>query len=362
MRRAKIVCTIGPATANYGAIRGMAELGMDVARLNFSHGSHDEHLRTIKAVRRASSSLGKRIAILQDLPGPKIRIGMLADESVTIAAGSRLTIRAGMRESSIPSVIPVPYEGLPLCVGKGSRIFLADGSIRLRVVGKRGSAILCRAENGGELKSRKGVNVPDSTNGIPAITEEDERHMEFGARHGVDYVAVSFVRSAKDVALAKGKLAGLQSSARVIAKIEKKEGFINRADVIRAADAVMVARGDLGVEMGPYEVPPAQKTIIAEANRQGRPSITATQMLLSMVHSRTPTRAEVSDVANAILDGTSAVMLSEETASGQNYREAVSVLDAVARRMEADSLYRNRGKRAAWRLPTRPPRSGWATL
>lgn len=358
-RFTKIVCTIGPPSSGYSAIRDMALLGMDVARLNFSHLTHAHHGRIIGNVRKAEAETGRRIMVLQDLPGPKIRVGELKGGTMRIRRGGRVTVRAGAREGASDSVIPVPYAALSACVSSGSEIYLADGSIRLRVAGKSGNDLSCVALDSGLLEDHKGVNVPGSTAAIPAITGEDERHMEFGARNGVDAVAISFVRSADDVLRASSILKRLGSRAIVVAKIEKREAVRRRRAIIRVADAVMVARGDLGVEIGQYEVPFAQKAIISDARRLGRPSITATQMLLSMVRSRVPTRAEVSDAANAILDGTSAVMLSEETAHGQNYREAVRVLDSVARRTERDPRYKRLHRVTQLRIPAR---KRWATL
>jgi pyruvate kinase len=349
-RFTKIVCTIGPASENYPGLKDMISSGMDVARLNFSHDSHAVHLRQMKLVKKAAKAVGKRVAILQDLPGPKIRVGTILKEPILLKTGSEVIIRCGAETNIGTKVIPVPFEGLADAVEKGSSIYLVDGAIKLRVKNVNGKDILCLIEVGGELKTHKGVNIPETTRKIPAVTPEDERHISFGVKNKVDYIAVSFVRSADDIEYARRIISKYGSGNRIqiVAKIEKQEAIRNYKEIIRAADVVMVARGDLGVEIGLENVPLAQKMIIREANRQGKPVITATQMLLSMVKNKSPTRAEVSDAANAILDGTNALMLSEETTIGDNYREAVKVLERISKTMEADSTF-DKKERMNWR-------------
>ena len=341
-RFTKIVCTIGPATSSRDAIRSLIKAGMDVARLNFSHGTHEEHAARIKLIREVSKEMATPVAIIQDLPGPKLRVGKLTNEPLKLEAGDRVTLSVSQQVDAA-GVIPVHPEGFTRMVDVGSEVYLADGMIRLRVVGKNGPNVMCEVEVGGNLTTGKGVNVPHVKGEVGAVTEEDVEHIRFGLSSGVDYIALSFVRSAADLDTARRIVSEFGSDVPLIAKIEKAEAVDRLDDIVRRSDAVMVARGDLGVELGLENVPLVQKRIIKLSNAMGRPVITATQILLSMLTYTTPTRAEVSDIANAILDGTDALMLSEETAVGANYLEAVGVLDRVCRRVESELGYGSPG-------------------
>ncbi len=333
-RKAKIVCTIGPASASPGMIDDLLRLGMDVARLNFSHGTHAQHARVVEALRRASGRHQKTVAILADLSGPKIRTGALeGGKAVVLRAGQRFTIATAKRAGGADGV-STTYKQLPREVRKGDRILLADGLIELRVRGVRGADVRCKVVNGGELGENKGINLPGVKMKVGALTPKDRKDLAFALSVGADYIALSFVRSAKDVRVAKTAIARAGKNTPVIAKLEKPEAIENLEEILQAADGVMVARGDLGVEMSPEKVPIVQKRIIAGAREHRIPVITATQMLESMTQNPRPTRAEASDVANAILDGTDAVMLSGETASGRYPRESVAMMDRIIREAE----------------------------
>lgn len=329
-RRAKIICTIGPACNTETAMRDLLRLGMDVARLNFSHGSHDEHAANIARLRRAAERERRTVCILQDLQGPKIRTGTLEDhEPVLLKTGSTVTITP----QNIPGTaarISTVFPDLAREVSAGVRILLSDGLIELRVKSVRGKNVICQVINGGTLGEHKGINLPGVALSIPALTEKDRKDLEFGLRHGVDAVALSFVRSAADVRMGKQIIAAHGSDVPVIAKLEKPQAIDHLEEILEASDGVMVARGDLGVEIAPEKVPVIQKHVIGRAAAWRRPVITATQMLESMVENPRPTRAEASDVANAIFDGTDAVMLSAETASGQYPRESVAIMARIA--------------------------------
>jgi len=333
-RKAKIVCTIGPASASPEMIDDLLRLGMDVARLNFSHGTHAQHARVVEAVRKASGRHQKTVAILADLSGPKIRTGGLeGGKPVTLRAGQRFTITAAKRVGGADGV-STTYNRLPREVRKGDRILLADGLIELRVLGVRGAEVRCRVVNGGELGENKGINLPGVKLKVSSLLPKDRKDLAFALGIGADYIALSFVRSAKDVRAAKAAIARAGKNTPVIAKLEKPEAIENLEEILDVADGVMVARGDLGVEMSPEKVPIVQKRIIARARAHRIPVITATQMLESMTQNPRPTRAEASDVANAILDGTDAVMLSAETASGRFPRETVAMMDRIIREAE----------------------------
>jgi pyruvate kinase len=328
-RRTKIVATIGPASSTEEALQALLEAGMDVARLNFSHGILEEHLETIRRLRRLADALQVPVAILQDLTGPKVRIGAFAAGTAELHAGALFTLTTRAILGS-PEAVSVSYAGLPEAVAPGDRLLLADGTIELLVREVEGSEIRCTVVTGGTLSARKGVNVPSGLPGLPILREKDLRDLRFGVQHGVDYVGLSFVRTAEDVRTAKRELAGLGGDAPVIAKIETRSALDHLDEILAEADGVMVARGDLSIETAFTRVPIVQKVVIAEANRQAKPAITATQMLYSMVESPTPTRAEVADVANAIVDGSDAVMLSEETAVGHHPVRAVQTMAAIA--------------------------------
>ena len=332
MRRTKIVATIGPASRDPDTLRRMVEAGMDVARLNFSHGNREVHAENAERVRAAASAAGRQVAILQDLPGPKIRIGALEDDIAELKPGEKLLLRCGSDAVGNGEAMSVSWGGLSRAVDPDDVVYLADGAIRLRVTDIRdgdGDVIETAVEIGGSVASRQGLNIPGSTRGLPAVPEEDLDMLRFGESIGVDLVALSFVRTAEDVTSVRK-----HTRLPLIAKIEKPQAVDSAEEIIRAADCVMVARGDLGIELPIEDVPIVQKQLLRVAGRLARPSITATQMLDSMVASSRPTRAEVADVANAILDGTDAVMLSQETAVGNFPVEAVEMMASIAERTE----------------------------
>jgi pyruvate kinase len=336
MRRTKIVATIGPASCDPDTLARMVEAGMDVARLNFSHGNREIHAENAERVRAAAARAGRQVAILQDLPGPKIRIGRLKDEIAELKPGETLVLACGSDDVGDEQRISVSWPGLAGAVDPGDVIYLADGAIRLRVQGIRdGDGELETAvEIGGSVASRQGLNIPGSTRGLPAVPEEDLDMLRFGESIGVDVVALSFVRTAEDVTSVRQ-----HTRLPLVAKIEKPQAVDAAEEIIRAADCVMVARGDLGIELPIEEVPIVQKRLLEQAGQLARPSITATQMLDSMVASSRPTRAEVADVANAILDGTDAVMLSQETAVGAYPVGAVEMMASIAERTERSAPY-----------------------
>jgi pyruvate kinase len=331
MRRTKIVATIGPASRDRKVLESLAQAGVDVVRLNFSHGEHHEHLAVIQSVREIADHLGRPIAVLQDLSGPKIRTGRLRDDKpVELRKGERVTITTDESVEGTADRISTTYEPLPRDVAPGDRILLDDGNIELRVAKASLRDVECEVVDGGVLKSKKGMNLPGVKLSTPALTEKDRRDLAFGVKNGVDYVALSFVRQAADVAECKALIRSLGGTCPVIAKIEKREAIDDLPSILQATDGVMVARGDLGVELSTEEVPTLQKRIIEAANGAGKVVITATQMLESMVENPRPTRAEASDVANAILDGTDGIMLSAETASGKFPVEAVATMARIA--------------------------------
>ena len=334
-RRAKMVCTMGPACASEKVLRDLLHLGMDVARLNFSHGTHREHATMIQRLRRLAREEQRTLCILQDLQGPKIRTGRLKQgRPVALKAGAALTITPRDVPGSA-RVVSTTFPGLAQEVKAGSRILLADGLIELRVKWVRDDEVECEVVNGGLLGEHKGINLPGAAIRIPALTEKDIQDLKFGLEHGVDAVAVSFVRSAEDVRAAKRLIASRKMDVPVIAKLEKPQAIDQLEEIFDACDGVMVARGDLGVEMPPETVPVIQKHIIRRAAEWRKPVITATQMLESMIEHPRPTRAEASDVANAIFDGSDAVMLSAETATGKYPREAVAMMDRIIRESES---------------------------
>ncbi len=334
-RRAKIVCTIGPASSSEAMLRELMRLGMDVARLNFSHGTHREHAAVIARLRSAAAREGRTICILQDLQGPKMRTGRLRDgRPVALQRGKLLTITP-RNIGGTSQVISTGFGGLAQEVQPGSRILLSDGLIELRVRGVRGKDVECEVVNGGELREHQGINLPGTPVSVPSLTEKDRRDLEFGLRHQVDAVALSFVRTAADVREAKRLIGGRRDDVPVIAKLEKPQAIEYLEQILEIADGVMVARGDLGVELPPEQVPIIQKHIIRRAAEWRKPVITATQMLESMIVNPRPTRAEASDVANAIFDGSDAVMLSAETASGKYPREAVTMMARIISESEA---------------------------
>jgi len=335
-RRAKIVATIGPASRDKHILRNLIQAGMNVARLNFSHGQYEDHAQTIQDLRYMCERFGHPVTILQDLQGPKIRTGNLENGSIELKAGNRLTLTTEEILGN-EQQISVDLPDLPFFVHPGSRILLADGQMELLVRECGENKIETEIVLGGRLTPHKGVNLPGVRLNIPGFTEKDEADLAFGLAQGVDMVAISFVRFAQDVARVRQAMARLNPDrvdTPIIAKLERPEALENLDAIIHAADGVMVARGDLGVEMSPQQVPIAQKRIIEAANRQGKAVITATQMLESMMDSPRPTRAEASDVANAIFDGTDAVMLSGETAAGHYPVETVQMMDAIVHEAE----------------------------
>jgi pyruvate kinase len=333
-RRTKIVCTIGPATDSTEAIGGLIDAGMDVVRLNFSHGDREAHRLIIRRIRQVAEGAGRAIGILQDLGGPKIRLGVLPDDGVCLETGG--TVELAPDGDAPAGTIPVDYRYLLDDVAAGETILLADGAAELEVVEVRRDRLVCRVVNGGLLTSRKGVNLPQANLRVPAVTDKDLADLAIGIEEGVDIVALSFVRHENDLRPVVDRLSSLEHRPLVTAKIEKPQAVERIEPILGAVDAVMVARGDLGVEMPPEKVPVIQKRIIDAARRAGRPVITATQMLRSMVDSPRPLRAEASDVANAVFDGTDALMLSEETAVGRYPEHAVRILDRIAREVEPE--------------------------
>ncbi len=331
MLPAKIVCTLGPASQETEVLAAMAEAGMDVVRLNMSHGDHASHARAAERVRELSERTGRRLAILLDLSGPKIRLGEVQGP-VLLHAGQEVELTT---EDVVGSadVLPVRYPALPEEVKPGDPISLADGLIRLEVVSVQGRSVRARVVSGGQVSSHKGLNLPGRGDSLPALTSKDEADLRFGLRLGVDWVALSFVRSPRDLEPVLRVMAEEGVRVPVLAKIEKRQALERIDEILEVFDGIMVARGDLGVEVPVEEVPVIQKDLIRRANRVAKPVITATQMLLSMVREPQPTRAEVTDVANAILDGTDAVMLSEETAVGRHPVEAVRTMARVAERV-----------------------------
>ena len=331
-RKTKIVCTIGPKTNSPEKVLELIKAGMDVARLNFSHGDHATHVQTIRMIRDVSKQAGKEIGILQDLGGPKIRIGTISGGERYLHRGERIVMVPG--EVAEGDSLPVNYPGLIEDVKIGDLVLLADGTVQLRAVEKTGLSIVCEVLSGGLIFSRKGVNLPSSHLSIDAFTEKDRRDLLVGLEEKVDFVALSFVRSIKDLDEVCKIVSNVDHPAMLIAKIEKPEAVQNLEQILSFVDGVMVARGDLGVEMPLEEVPMIQKRIIKIARQAGKPVITATQMLNSMLENPRPTRAEATDVANAILDGTDALMLSDETAMGNYPVEAVETLDRIAKTTE----------------------------
>jgi len=333
MIKTKIVCTIGPASRSPDVLERLVLAGMDVARLNFSHGTQAEHGRMIADLRKIARRLGRPVAVLQDLAGPKIRIGPIRSGPVVLEPGAPFTLTA-RRVPGDMRTVSINYPAMVADVRKGDTLLLSDGSLELEVVAVDGRDIRCRVVIGGPLNSFKGINLPARTLRTPSLTAKDRDDLRFGLRNDVDYVAMSFVRSAGDIATVRRHMKRCGGSAPVIAKIEKHEALDALDAIVEAADGLMVARGDLGVEIPLEKIPRVQKDLIRRSREAGKPVITATQMLRSMVDSPRPTRAEVTDVANAILDGTDAVMLSEETAVGKYPVESVAMMARIAREAE----------------------------
>jgi len=334
----KIVCTLGPATSSAAVIGRMIEAGMNVARLNFSHGAIEEHASQIRLIRAVARKKRAAVGILADLPGPKIRVGRIAPEPVELEAGSHLVLTA-RRLVGNQRVVSISHPSILRQLRRGDRVFLEDGIVRLEVVSAKENEVVCKIVTGGSLSSGKGVNLPDKRMKLGALTKRDIRLLKFALSNGVDFVGISFVTSSKDLRQARRILDAADSGAWLIAKIETRLAVENFASIVKQANGIMVARGDLGVEMNVEDIPVLQKEIIRKSNAAGKPVITATQMLESMVNNPTPTRAEVTDIANAIIDGTDAVMLSEETAVGKYPVEAVNVMKRVAAVTEKNLPY-----------------------
>lgn len=333
MRRTKIVCTIGPASDDSNVLAKLITAGMDVARLNLSHGTREEHVERIRKIRTIARELGKIVALLLDTRGPEVRVKTFSKGAVMLKQGALFTLTANEVEGN-ENMVSVTYPNLPKEVAVGNAVLLDDGLIALKVVRVEGQNIVCQVVTGGELSNRKGINIPGVSLSLPALSEKDLDDIRFGARHGIDFIAASFVRKSEDIIAIKEVLEEERSSAKIIAKIENEEGVHNLESILEIADGIMVARGDLGVEIPTEDVPLVQKYLIEKCNHAGKPVITATQMLDSMIRNPRPTRAEASDVANAIFDGTDAVMLSGETAAGKYPVESVETMARIAMRTE----------------------------
>lgn len=342
MRRTKIVATIGPACEKVEILKKLIAAGMNVARFNFSHGSHEEHKKRFENLKIASAEMKIPVALLLDTKGPEIRIGSFKEDKIFLEEGDIFTLTTEEVEGTKERV-SITYKNLPQEVNINSVILLDDGLIELKVVEKNEKEIKCKVVNGGELKSKKGVNVPGVSVNLPAVTDQDKRDILFGIEMGIDFIAASFVRKAADV-LEIRKILEEQNSENIeiIAKIESREAINNIDEIIKVSDGIMVARGDLGVEIPPEEVPIVQKQLIKKCNLAGKPVITATQMLESMINNPRATRAEASDVANAIFDGSDAVMLSGETAAGKYPVESVKFMSSIAEKAEAALTYEKR--------------------
>jgi pyruvate kinase len=341
-RRTKIVATIGPASSSRATLKQMIDAGMNVARLNFSHGSYDDHARMIALLREVSEEKNAPITLLQDLQGPKIRVGHLPDDGLQLEEGARVDLMPLAASTQIPGSIGIDYPYLAEEAQPGMQILLDDGLLELRVDAVNDPQVTCQVVQGGTLKSRKGVNLPDLNLRLPSLTEKDRQDIAFGVSQGVDIMSLSFVRQADDIRTLKALLADHGADhIPVLAKIEKPQAIHNLESILDTVDAVMVARGDLGVEMRAEKVPMLQKHIIRQCNLRSIPVITATQMLDSMIHNPRPTRAEASDVANAILDGTDAVMLSGESAVGAFPVQSVQMLARIASDVEQDLRFIN---------------------
>ena len=346
MKKTKIICTIGPACESPETAKRLIEAGMDIARLNFSHGSHEEHGKRIAVLRQAASELGKNLGIMLDTMGPEIRIGVFKGGKAFLKEGEEVVLTTENMEGN-STLIPVSYKGLPQSLYEGDTVLIADGAINLEVVETREKEITCQVVNGGELTNRKGVNIPGASLNLPFLTEKDIKDINFGINQGVDFIAASFVRRPEDALVIRRILESRNANIDIVAKIENAEGVKRLDDIIKVVDGVMVARGDLGVEIPEEEVPLIQKSIITKCNQAGKPVITATQMLESMINCPRPTRAEASDVANAIIDGSDAIMLSGETAAGKYPVEAVQVMARIAERAEDALDYDQSPQRAS---------------
>ena len=328
-KRTKIIATIGPASSSPAIIAKLIRAGMDAARLNFSHGERGDHINRIKLIHREAARSGRHIAIIQDLQGPKLRVGQMHNDAVTLKRGDLVTLTT-KKVTGTDSLVSVTYPRLAKDLSVGDMVLFDDGKLEVRVVRKVVHGLQCKVVRGGALRSHKGINLPGARLSLPSLSKKDKSDLLFGIQQNVDYIALSFVRTASDIENTRKFIHKAGGNIPIIAKIEKPEAITNLDEIIRAADGVMVARGDLGVEMSPEQVPLLQKKIIRACNLAEKPVITATQMLESMIENSQPTRAEASDVANAILDGTDCVMLSGETAVGHYPVQAVEVMARIA--------------------------------
>jgi pyruvate kinase len=338
MRSTKIVATIGPSSRELPVLEAMIAAGMDVARLNFAHGAPDQHAETADRIRTAAERADREVAILGDLPGPKLRIGPVAGGVAELARDSRVVLTPEQVEGTSER-LPVAWPGFSELVDEGDVCYLADGAVRLRVDDVRDGEVVTNVEVGGSVASRQGLNLPNVTVSLPAVSAEDIAMMDAGLEMGLDFFALSFVRRREDLEPVREHLRERGADVPLIAKVEKPQAAANGEEIIEAADGIMIARGDLGIELPIEEVPLVQKRLLALAGRAAKPTITATQMLESMVHSTRPTRAEVADVANAIFDGTDAVMLSQETAVGKHPVLAVEMMASIAKTTERELPY-----------------------
>lgn len=334
-RRAKIVATIGPATRDEENLKKAIKAGMNVARLNFSHGSHEDHQKVVDSLRKVSVELKAPVAILQDLQGPKVRVGKFENGSIEIKVGERVVITTAAVLGR-PGLIPSDFKELPLACVPGTRILFDDGLLEVQVLAVRGEELDVEVLYGGILKDRKGMNLPGATLPVECMTAKDIEDFEFGIKNNVDYIALSFVRHARDIRRLREMIDSRGSQARIVAKIEMIEALENLEEICRLSDVVMVARGDLAVEVGQVRLPGMQKRIIKVCNQLGRPVITATQMLDSMIENPRPTRAEITDVANAVLDGTDALMLSAESASGKYPFKCIRTMHEIICEVESN--------------------------
>ncbi len=339
-KKTKIVCTIGPATASKEKLNSLMKAGMNVMRLNFSHGSFDEHQARVDAIREIMKESGHRVGIMQDLSGPKIRIGTFKDQKITLKEGQIFTLTTKQCEGTEERVF-INYPKLPSEAKVGEFVMLQDGSKRLEIIEIKDDEIVTVVKVGGILGGHRGVNLPGANLSVSSLTDKDKADIEFGIKNRVDFIALSFVRKADDIRELRAILEKGGSSAQIIAKIETPQALKNLDEILEVADGIMVARGDLAIEIPAEDVPLAQKRIIRKCNSMGKPVITATQMLESMINNPVPTRAEVSDIANAIIDGTDAIMLSEETTLGDHPIEAVKVMTKVALRVEGEVYTRD---------------------
>lgn len=354
-RKTKIVATLGPASHKPRQIENLIKAGVSVFRLNFSHGSHEDHRSSVENIRKAAKNLAKVIGIMQDLQGPKIRVGHFADRSVRLKPGQSFILYADPERAGDATGIGISYSKLYKDVQVGDRLLLDDGKLSLQVEDIVDTQLVCRVILGGVLSNHKGINVPSADLSIAAVTEKDRADLALGAELDVDWVALSFVRTAADIQLARRYLNDHNSSAKLMAKIEKPGAIHNFQEILQHADGIMVARGDLGVELSAEQVPLLQKKLIQQTREQGKPVVTATQMLESMIEHAVPTRAEANDVANAIFDGTDAVMLSAETATGRFPLQAVETMARIAETVEQDDSYQQHIERLKVKIQKNTP-------